>query len=34
MLEFMFMSKMIADLERYERRTGVDLDRSMGEIDA
>lgn len=33
-LEFMFMSKMIADLERYERRTGIDLDRPMGEIDA
>lgn len=33
-LEFMFMSKMIADLERYERRAGIDLDRPMGETDA
>ena len=33
-LEFMFMSKMIADLERYERRTGTDLDRPMDDIDA
>lgn len=33
-LEFMFMSKLIADLERYERRHDISLDDPMEEIDA
>ena len=33
-IELVFLSKLLADVERYERRHGIDLDQPMEEIDA